>query len=149
MAALSDGAARVIPPGFQDIDQAVSNTAILVDSHFLTWPVKAHIRYAYESLIVYEADAAARFRFRVVLPPGAVMAADAVDADVVETAAGFEVILQAAYGEGVPLPHRTRGFIHVGGESGDVRIQFGQGAAHPAATTLRRGSWIRLEQLRE
>ena len=136
--------ARIVPPGFQDVDQAVTNSAVFVWSHYLTWQLEANTDYTYESLIVLSADPEAGFKYRLIAPDDVSIWLDVrPDADVVgETERGGQEI------EPKSSPHRARGVIKAGTlGAGELRFEFTQRTPHSSATILQRGSWIRLTQV--
>lgn len=133
-------AADVIPPGFQDVDQAVANSTVFVWSHRLTWPLDADTDYSYESLIIFSADPEAGVKYRLAVPTGTEARLNVPDSDVVDTGEWFEILPRNS-------PHKARGIIRVGPLAGIVRVEFAQRVPHNSVTMLHRGSWIRLTQV--
>lgn len=149
-------------------DQAVINSTVLVDASGLFFPVDANTYYAIDCWLLYNAHPTGQFKCGLRLPTGttgqvgllgpaggyAPANASAPRINYIDFGA-FNVSggIYSTHGDQqfpgqVFIGAMMRGWLLTGNTAGTVQFQFAQNVAYnPLATTLKLGSWIRLDKM--
>lgn len=139
----------------QQVDQTVNNSTTLINSNYLSFSVEASKKYILESAIMYQAAAAADFKFNLSLPSGSsliigtwtsLVTAAAVDSTIAHDAIATQPWPMGAL-TGVTMTSRPTGTISIGGTPGTAVVQFAQNTVNASNCTLVTGSWMRLTEV--
>lgn len=148
-------------------DQAVINSTALVDASGLFFPVDANAYYALDAWLLYNAHPSGAFKCGLRVPSGTTGMAGLLGPGSAQTpVAGsprinyidfgaFSIIANTWATAGdqqfpntVFVGAMMRGWVLTGNTAGTIQFQFAQNVAYNGlATTLKLGSWIRLDKM--
>jgi hypothetical protein len=143
---------------YQSADQLRNNNTTLLSSTDLTWTVEANAVYAFDSLILIDANTTADFKYNFLLPAGSGIVQSlwgsgvSNGAGIIDGAIFHDVVTSAGLpaggaNSGTPLSLKPQGLIAIGGTAGTVTFQFAQNTANASNTILKLGSWIELTKV--
>jgi hypothetical protein len=144
-------ATKTIRKKVKTATQTKNSDTTLADDSQLTLPVDANTRYAFTAYINYQGPAAGDFKSRFTIPAGA--AAQGVNASSEETDAVNSRDLTASFnvstsgGTGPASDgYWIAGSVVTAGTAGSITFQWAQATSDPGSTSVREGSWIKLER---
>lgn len=135
-------------------DAAITSSTVLTDTAGLSLSLEPRSRYIFDGYVAFDSSATAEITFGFRAPPGATGHWAVLGSDV--SAPGLDVYVATtfsdasyAFSEGaatgqVLFPH---GYIVTSGASGALQFRFAQGTSDASATSLRKGSWLRLTRI--
>jgi hypothetical protein len=157
-AAVLNAAFNVDRYAFCPTDQSVLNSAVLVNSTYLTLSVAANSTYLFDTLLMFDANTTADFQWNWSLPASSFMrqafwtsstAAATADATIFHQAAdSVGPATSGGVAAGTYMTLIPCGIIITAGSGGTAVLQFAQAVANNTnATVLKGGSWIHLRKV--
>ena len=132
-------------------DETVASSTAMQADNDLTIAVDANTRYALTMFLLFNAPATPDIQIGWSVPAGATLNWHRETSGVTGTTGLTDALVatntEPIAGDGADDVFVIHGFVKVGATAGTVTFQWAQLASDAAATTVRAGSWLKLEPI--